>query len=186
MHHKYRTIVADPPWPETGGGVKGGRRGADRHYPLMRVADIKAMADQVKALVSDEGCHLYLWTTNTYHPAAEEVMAAWGFKHCTAITWGKTNKDGSIAMGLGQYYRGATEHCLFGVTGRLPYRMTRDALGNLKRAQGSTLILAPRRKHSQKPDLLMDMAELVSHPPRIELFARSKRLGWDVWGNEVS
>lgn len=181
--HSYATIVADPPWPETGAGVKGGRRGADRHYPLMKLVEIAALAPFVQSLVSPEGCHLYLWVTNAYLPQGLTVMAAWGFDYRTCIVWGKVKADGTPTMGLGQYFRGASELCLFGVCGHLPYRMTLDE--EPKRAQGRTLILAARHDHSQKPDALLDMAELVSHPPRLEMFARRHRLGWDAWGDEV-
>ncbi len=170
----YSTIVADPPWPEIGGGKIV--RGAQAHYPLMPVKEIMGMGEWVKTLVSPEGCHLYLWVTNNYLHHGLHVMEAWGFDYKTTVTWVKDR------FGLGQYFRGQTEHCLFGVCGHLPYRMTSG--DEPKRAQGRTLILAPRQEHSQKPDALMDMAELVSHPPRLELFARSKRQGWDSWGNE--
>ena len=88
---RYCTIVADPPWPETGAGVKGGRRGADRHYPLMSVKDILAMGPQVKALRGEEGCHLYLWVTNNFLPAGLQVMEAWGFTYKTIVTWAKVS-----------------------------------------------------------------------------------------------
>ncbi len=171
----YCTIVADPPWPEYGGGKI--KRGADRHYPLMSIAEICSLGNKVKALRGEEGCHLYLWVTNNYLPAGLEVMRAWGFEYKTCITWGKVKEDGTPTLGLGQYFRGASEHCLFGVYGHLPYRMTDG--DDPKRGQGRTLILAPRQEHSQKPEALLDMAELVSHPPRLELFARRQRLGWD-------
>jgi len=87
-------------------------------------------------------------------------------------------------MGIGQYFRGASEHCLFGTYGHLPYRMTDGA--DSKRGQGRTLILAPRQEHSQKPVGLLEMAELVSHPPGLEMFARVKRPGWDAWGDGVA
>ena len=40
-------------------------------------------------------------------------------------------------------------------------------------------------KHSKKPELFQDIIELQSNKPRIELFARRNRDGWDVWGDEV-
>ena len=177
----YCTIVADPPWPEYGGGKI--RRGANKHYSLMSLDEIKALGEQVKAWRSPEGCHLYLWVTNNYLPAGLDVMKAWGFDFRTCITWGKTTEAGAPAIGLGQYFRGASEHCLFGVYGHLPYRMTGG--DDPKRGQGRTLILSPRQEHSRKPDALIDMAEVVSHPPRLEMFAREHRLGWEVWGNET-
>ena len=80
----YCTIVADPPWPEQGGGKI--RRGADRHYPLMTVREIEHLEFKIMPLRSEEGCHLYLWVTNNYLPAGLEVMKAWGFVYKTVIT----------------------------------------------------------------------------------------------------
>jgi N6-adenosine-specific RNA methylase IME4 len=39
-----------------------------------------------------------------------------------------------------------------------------------------------RGQHSQKPPAALDMIERVSPAPRVELFARAQRLGWDSWG----
>lgn len=72
-------------------------------------------------------------------------------------------------------YRHAHELCLFGVRGKAP-----AAVHNL-----STVIFAPRGKHSAKPEELQDRAELLSPRPRLELFARRPRAGWVTWGNEV-
>jgi len=83
-------------------------------------------------------------------------------------------------FGLGQYFRGITEHCLFGVKGVLPYK-TFDG----KRQQGVTGFGAPRTKHSVKPEDMRRMIEKVSYASYIELFARKETSGWDVWGNEV-
>ena len=153
----------------------------------MTLQEIKALAPLVKEWTHPVGCHLYLWVTNNHLPDGLEVMKAWGFDFKTMITWGKITNEGIPAIGLGQYFRGATEHCLFGTSGFLPYRMTmgREPEAVPKRAQGRTLILVPRQEHSQKPQTLMDMVELVSHPPYLEMFARTKRLGWEAWGLEA-
>lgn len=166
---KYNTIYADPPWMEQGGGQI--KRGADRHYPLMKTVDIKRMP---VADIAEENCHLYLWTTNNFLTDALEVMEAWGFRYVTMITWVKDR------VGLGQYYRGITEHCLFGVKGSFPYKMD-----NGKRLQGRTVIMAPKARHSEKPKEMRQWIEMVSYAPYIELFARQQNPGWDVWGNEV-
>ena len=167
----YKTLYIDPPWPESGGGRI--RRGADRHYQLMTVKQIKALP--VASLADPEGCHLYLWTTNNYLPASLECVTAWGFEYVTCITWLKDR------IGLGQYYRGLTEHCLFATTKkRLPYK-TQDG----KRCQGVTGFAEPKREHSVKPVKMREMIERVSYAPRLELFARREVPGWDCWGNEV-
>lgn len=91
---KYKTIYADPPWSEHGGGKI--KRGADRHYPLMKTEDICNLPI-IKDIV-DDNAHLYLWATNNFLQDAFKVVDAWG-------------------------YRGITEHCLFCVRGNLPYKV---------------------------------------------------------------
>ena len=162
---KYKCILADPPWYERGGGKI--KRGADRHYPLMKTSEIIKLSDMVQTL-ADDSCHLYLWTTNNFLKDALTVSDTWGFRYITMITWAKDR------IGLGQYFRGQTEHCLFCVRGKLP------AVD-----KSTTLLIAPRRKHSEKPDQMYNIIETVSPGPRIELFARTKREGWDSWGNEL-
>lgn len=168
---RFGAILADPPWPERGGGKI--KRGADRHYPLMSVREIAALPVAALALPDS---HLYLWVTNNYLPAGLEVMAAWDFRYVTMITWAKEGN-----AGLGQYFRGKTEHVLFGVRGQPPYKVNADG----KRGQGVTLITAPRGAHSAKPEALRQMIERVSYGPYVELFARRAYPGWSRWGNEV-
>ena len=169
---KYQIIYADPPWFESGGGVI--KRGADAHYPLMRTSDIASLP--VKSIV-DTNCHLYLWVTNNHLDDGLFVMGCWGFAYKTMITWMKNRQ------GLGQYFRGITEHCLFGVRGMLPYKIVDG-----KRQQGLTGFYAERTVHSRKPEEMRQMIDRVSYQPgyeRIELFARQQTDGWDTWGNQV-
>lgn len=166
----YKTILADPPWNESGGGKI--KRGADKHYPLLKTKEIMSLP---VAQLADDNSHLYLWVTNGHLPDGLAVLSAWGFQYKTTITWAKDR------FGIGQYFRGQTEHVLFGVRGNIPYRTRADG----KRAQGRTLITAPRQAHSQKPEEMRAMIQVVSPGPYLELFAREKAPGWDVWGNEV-
>jgi N6-adenosine-specific RNA methylase IME4 len=174
MSLKYQTIYADPPWNESGGGKIC--RGAQRHYPLMKTRDICALP--VGAL-ADANAHLYLWVTNNFLQDGFEVCEAWGFRYITLITWAKDK------IGLGQYFRGQTEHCIFAVRGNIPYRTHLNEKGKEVRSQGSTLLRADRKIHSRKPDAMRTAIQLVSPPPYLELFARESAPGWDVWGNQV-
>ena len=169
---KYKTIYADPAWSEVGGGKI--KRGADRHYPVMKTKDIIKMKDMINK-VSEDNSHLYLWVTNTFLKDGFKVMEEWGYRYITTITWAKDR------FGLGQYFRGQTEHCLFGVKGKIPYKIL-----NGKRQQGTTLITAKRTKHSKKPDQMYEYIEKVSYGNYLELFARNAREGWDSWGNEIN
>jgi N6-adenosine-specific RNA methylase IME4 len=165
----YRTIYADPPWMERGSGQIV--RGAQRHYPLMST---DAICDLPIAMLADSNAHLYLWVTNNFLSDGFRVCKAWGFRYVTLITWAKDR------IGLGQYFRGQTEHCMFAVRGNLPYKSIDG-----KRAQGTTLISAARSAHSAKPIEMRQLVELVSYAPRLELFARESIDGWDRFGNEV-
>jgi N6-adenosine-specific RNA methylase IME4 len=179
----YGTVLADPAWLERGGGQI--KRGADRHYALMKTRDIAALPVGEWAAPD---AHLYLWVTNTFLEDGFLVLKAWGFRYITTITWVKDK------MGIGQYYRGMTEHVLFGVRGQPPYRMREDG----KRAQGRTVIFgaedgpdlpaafeAARGAHSVKPEAMRRIVESVSAGPYLEMFARRAAPGWDLWGNEV-
>ena len=168
---KYKTIYADPPWLERGGGKI--KRGADRHYPLMKTQDIIQLPVQK---ISEDNAHLYLWVTNNFLKDGLLVMEEWGFRYVTTITWMKDR------IGLGQYFRGITEHCLFGVRGVLPYKLDPIDGG---RMQGVTGFHAEKGEHSEKPEKMRKMIERVSYPEYIELFARQHACGWDCWGDEA-
>lgn len=173
---KYKTIYIDPPWEEKGGGKI--KRGADKHYKTMSVKEIKALP--IPRLADLNGCHLYMWVTNNFLEKAFEILKEWGFEYITIITW---NKD---RFGLGQYYRGITEHCLFARTKKcLPYKSALLPNGKKKRCQGVTGFYEEKTIHSRKPIKMREMIEKVSYEPRIELFARQYADGWDCWGNEV-
>ena len=170
MIKKFCTVYADPPWMESGGGKI--KRGADRHYSLMKTKDIINL--EVPKIIMPNA-HLYLWTTNNFLEDALKVMYSWGFTYKTTITWIKDR------IGLGQYFRGLTEHCLFGVKGNLPYKIVDG-----KRQQGVTGFYAPKSKHSEKPEEMRQMIERVSYPNYVELFARKKHQGWTSWGDEIN
>lgn len=171
----YKTIYADPPWNEVGGGKI--KRGADKHYPLMKTKDIIIVMQGVLINQIDKNAHLYLWATNNHLPDALEVISALDFRYITCITWFKEGR-----YGLGQYFRGKTEHCLFAVKGTLPYKVHPETG---KRIQGVTGFMAPRQEHSVKPIQMREMIEKVSYGPYLELFARGKLPeNWDGWGLE--
>jgi N6-adenosine-specific RNA methylase IME4 len=172
---KYKTILADPPWLERGGGKI--KRGADRHYPLMKTEAICDLGKPLQQYIEDDA-HLYLWVTNNFIPDGLEVMNAWGFRYITCITWAKDK------IGLGQYFRGQTEQLFFGVRGRGRAVQKTDPLTE-KLHRGKTLLTAPRTKHSKKPPEARDLVEYVSEGPYLELFARERAPGWFIWGNEL-
>lgn len=184
----YKTIYMDPPWRLIGGkGARSFRSGAGANhvYDTMRQSDLLALAVEVRR-VTAPAAHLYMWSTNNFLPDALELVEAYGFKHVTMVTWGKTT-----GAAMGQYYRSNTEQCLFAVRGSLPYKLkvevTAAQVKGLAREQGSTLLLAPRTglRHSEKPAEMRDTIERVSHGPFLELFGRRVPRNWDAIGNEL-
>lgn len=178
----YQTIVADPPWPQKGAGALRGREGwhdstgasKEMPYSTMSLDDIKAMP------VGDlaDAAHLYLWTTNGFLDDAFDVMRSWGFSYSTLLVWAKNPMGG----GLGGAYGISTEYVLFGRKGTLPaLSKVRGTWFNWKRPYDER----GKPKHSAKPPEFFDMVETVSPGPRVELFARSARQGWDVWGDQA-
>lgn len=166
----YNTILADPPWRQTLMGRR--RRPRDPHnaqslpYPTMTVSEIKALAIGDYAT---PGCHLWLWTTNQFLRQGFEVMEAWGFTYLAPITWVKPS-------GCGNYFVHRTQTLLFGYKEKCKFPQARYQ---------PNVIFAGIGNHSQKPLAAYDLIEKVSPTPRLELFARKRRIGWDVWGNEI-
>jgi N6-adenosine-specific RNA methylase IME4 len=165
--NRYRTIVADPPWvvhqPPT--WTSGPNRALP--YPTMTVEAITALP---VADLADESAHLYVWTINRYVEDTYSIVRAWGFKPSTLLTWCKR----PIGMGVGGAYALTTEHVLF----------ARRGTGAFEQREPTSWWEWPRGKHSAKPEAFLDMVERVSPGPRLEMFARRARFGWDYWGNE--
>ena len=170
---KYSTILADPPWNQSGGGKY--KRGADRHYPLMKEYQIKStMKLELDGKITDDA-HLYLWVTNNHLPQGLRIIESLGFRYITNLVWAKSY------FGLGRYFRGQHELCLFAVKGR--GFSNRTNVNNVSSLIGKSLIKPTR--HSEKPKQIYDLIESRSQGPYFEMFARKKRSGWDSWGDEI-
>lgn len=171
----YSIIHADPAWAFENWSEKGEGRNANQHYETMSVEELCALP--VGHLASGD-CALFLWVVDPLLDRAFEVMRAWGFRYVTrAFEWAKQNPSGEgWHMGTGYYTRANPETCLLGMTGSLP-RLDRGV---------RKLVVEPVRQHSRKPDRIADdIVRLFGDLPRVELFARTRREGWDAWGNEV-
>lgn len=172
---KYGVIYADPPWQYKVYSKKGMGRSAESHYPTMNIEDIKALP---AGQLADKDCALFLWVTFPCLLEGIEVLKAWGFTYKTvAFVWVKQNrKADSLFWGMGYWTRSNVEICLLGTKGR-PKR---------KDAGIHQVIISNVEEHSKKPQEVRErIIRLMGDVPRIELFAREKAAGFDVWGNEV-
>ena len=172
---KYNIIYADPPWSYKDKALAG-NRGACCKYDTQSKDWIENL--QVKSITADE-CVLFMWVTMPKLNECFDVIKSWGFEYKTvAFTWIKKNKIAdSLFWGMGRWTRANAELCLLGTKGR-PKRIN---------AGVHSVIESKIEEHSKKPDeTKVRIIELLGDLPRIELFARQKTVGWDVWGNEVN
>lgn len=181
MMTKYKTIVVDPPWKYGvwgKGSYKMYEKGYTDHtgrprplpYPHMSIDEIKKLPIDK---ISDDNCELYLWTTQKYLPVSFEIINFWKFKYCTTLTWCKAPKG----TGQGGVFCPTTEFIIHARRGKMPKVTRVDTTWWLTKR--------PNNNHSKKPDFFQDLIETVTEEPRLEMFARRERKGWDVWGNEV-
>ncbi len=177
----FQTLVADPPWPYAD-RLPGKGRGAEKHYPTLSITEIGRFP--LPAMARDSW--LFLWTTGAFLAPAFDVMRWWGFQDTGAqIVWRKTGSPiervgrrvefTAPRIGMGRTVRMEHEYVLIGRRGR-PAR----SAGNVR-----SVIEAPVRGHSEKPDEVYAEIERLVSGPYVELFARRARPGWAVFGNEV-
>lgn len=173
----FSTVLADPPWrfANRTGKVAPEHRRLDR-YSTMSLDAIKALS--VKDVLAPTA-HLYLWVPNALLPDGLDVMSAWGFRYVSNIVWAKRRIDGGPdGRGVGFYFRNVTELLLFGVRGSMRTLAPGRSQVNM--------IETRKREHSRKPDEQYGLIESCSPGAYLEMFARHKRPGWTVWGDESS
>ena len=172
---KYSIIYSDCPWEYRVWSKKGQGRSAESHYPTMSIEAIRALP---VSEIAAPYCALFLWITFPTLREAFTVIDAWGYTYKTvAFTWVKQNQKAlSLFWGTGHWTRANAEIYLLATKGS-PKRVS---------ANVHQVVMSPIERHSKKPDEVRDrIMALMGDLPRIELFARQKTPGWDVWGNEV-
>ena len=175
MQKKYNIILADPPWSIAATAQIPSGRPNSRPYVAMRMVDIFSLP--ISEIAEKDSC-LFLWATSPLIPEALFCMRSWGFEYkCVAFTWIKRNtKADSLFWGMGWWTRSNPEFCLLGTRGS-PKRDAKNV---------HSVIDTKIEEHSKKPEEVKNKIVLLcGDKPRIELFARTKTVGWDVWGNEI-
>jgi len=165
LHGSFDVIVIDPPWQYSSRAQDNSHR-ARNPYPDMSLDEIEILP---VAEHSNDNAILWLWTTNAFLRAAFKLMDSWDFEQKTMLTWAKDR------MGIGDWLRGQTEHCLLAIRGRPIVTLTNQ----------TTLLVAPMREHSRKPDEFYHLVESLCPGTKLEMFARQSRPGWQSWGLET-
>lgn len=188
----FDVIVVDPPWSygQPTQDIMRNRGNAARHYTTIGKGGAgeinRRTGEGVQEIIDSapvsawaaKNSHCYLWTTNPKLPFAFAVLTAWGFEYKTTLTWVKTTAANEVLRGgMGWFFRGATEHVLFGVRGNKPIPAS---------VRQPNVLLANRGRHSEKPNDFYALLDTIYPTERkLDVFARRMREGWHVYGDEI-
>lgn len=159
----FDVIVIDPPWPYGTKYDADGRRAANP-YPEMSLDEIASID-----LPASKDCVLWLWTTHKFMRYSFELIDKWGFRDVAILTWAKNR------MGLGAWLRSKSEFCIMAVKGNPKVNLTNQ----------TTILEAPMREHSRKPDEFYQMVDELCVGYKIDWFSRETRQGWAQYGNDT-
>lgn len=180
---KYKIGYIDPPWSWKAWSDKGDGKSAVQHYDCMSVDDIAALPISE---MFEQDAAIFVWVVQAMLPDALKLIAAWGFTFKTvAFAWVKikgkqdrlfyTGED--VKIGMGYHTRAGFEQCWLATRGKGYERLSKGE---------PQVIFAPLREHSRKPDEVANaIVRLCGDVPRIEIFARTTRPGWQSWGNQT-
>ncbi len=188
----WKTALLDPPWEERGSGKI--KRGAQKHYPLLKTKEMPGVIRASGLWTPNEDAHVYCWVTNNFLPDGLWLLNELGARYITNVAWTKKRP------GIGRYFRGKHELLLFATIGRgWAVRTAPNDIESTIDTEDDDQYFADgdsveaehemengKRKHSAKPKIFYDMIESRSQGPYTEFFARSLRPGWVSWGNDVS
>jgi len=174
----FSAVIIDPPW-RFSGGVKS----RPQHYPRMSLPEVMALP--VRSLLLPEGGRVFLWITAPLMHRVPEIAKAWRLRYSSMIPWIKlwNGEDGmfvyadSIARGTGFEVMGNAEYCVI---------LKAGTPASIKGKPFSGVWVEPRREHSRKPANLHAEIEARIAGPYCEIFAREKRPGWVLFGNETN
>lgn len=204
MNKKFSLIYADPAWEWLARSPKGEGRSAKNHYQVTTLEDMKRLP--VSSIAADRSV-LVMWVIDPMLEQALELGEAWGFERKTVgFYWVKTNKKSPIefdgnrissirfevkeksvfSMGLGYYTRANPEQAWIFTRKKDKEKGIVGGGIPVKDKGVPRLIVSPVGRHSEKPEeAAIRLERLFGDVPRVELFARKRRPGWEAWGNEV-
>ncbi len=176
---KYDVILADPPWYYAHSTHKYELNAPYRLIPDDEMKTFRGVTDNL----ADPGV-LFMWSTLPRLDFAFDVLQAWGLAYRgMPWIWVKTNKDGSVMGAKGPQTNTVKNTC------EVVIAASHSKTSRIPKTSDQTIrnaLFAQRREHSRKPDEVHEYLDRMYPDARkLELFARRKRPGWDVWGDEV-
>lgn len=173
----YDLIYADPPWKQSRGGKKAVRAsssGMALPYSTTSIEEIEQLLKQFTEKQPDNAI-MFMWTIDKYLHESEQMAKRLGYKLHARMVWNKvTGIPAAFTIRYGH------EYLLYLYKGKLT-PVAKDERGKIH-----SVFTEQVKRHSQKPDIAYEIIErLYPNLTKIELFARRKRPGWDVWGDQA-
>lgn len=168
---RYSTIVIDPPWPMKKIEREVRPNQVEFDYPTMDYEQLRSWGRQHVIPIMADDCHFLMWTTHKFLPMALRLFDDYGIKYVLTMVWHKPG--GFQPVGLPQYN---CEFVIYGRNGAPTFVDTKSF---------NCCFEAARREHSRKPDEFYDVIRRVTAEPRIDVFSREVREGFDQFGNET-
>lgn len=161
---QFDLIYIDPPWESKSGQTRGT---PEQHYNTM---DDNSIIDMNLPMADD--CIVFLWTIASMQKQAFECLESWGLKYKTQMIWDKES------IGVGYWTR--TQHEILFIATKGNVGAPAPSLVK------SSVYREKKTKHSAKPEYFRKLIESY-YPVRkkLEMFARTKREGWEAWGNDL-
>lgn len=174
---KYDLIYTDPPWKQSKGGLRKVRPKQNRNldYITMSIDDIFDIQKMVLDEHTNKNHIVFMWAIDKYLPEIELNMKMLGYKLHARMIW---NKGNGVAPAFTIRY--SHEYLLW------YYQKKMITIDETQRGKWTTVLNEKSSGHSIKPKIVYDFIESIYHNAlKIEMYARYKRSGWDVWGNEI-
>ncbi|MBA7579586.1 hypothetical protein ES695_00015 [Candidatus Atribacteria bacterium 1244-E10-H5-B2] len=166
---KWNVLYADPPW-NYGDKLIEGYGAAEHHYNSMTIQELCDL--NIRNIAADDAV-LFLWVTSPILPECFSVINAWGFEYSASFIWDK------IKHNWGHYNSVRHEFLLICTKGSFPKQ--NDEL------EDSVISIERSKEHSEKPEYFRKLIEkMYPNSKKIELFARRKTEGWQVWGAGIN
>lgn len=187
---QFGLIYADPAWQYTMYSDKGYEKSPDAHYTCMTIDELQNLRDSIMWAAAPD-CVMFMWAVWPMMPQAIDLLKHYGFTYKTGGDWNKITVHGKQSFGTGYIFRTATEPFIIGTRGqpKIKNRRTRNCLftGEVPEdlSQLGITISSLRREHSRKPDEMADLLMELFEGRYLEMFARTRRPGWEVAGNET-
>nr|WP_136252854.1 MT-A70 family methyltransferase [Ningiella ruwaisensis] len=160
---KYPLIYADPPWRYE---TATENRKIENQYPTMSIDEICELD-----VPAADNCILFMWVTTAMMEKCFDVLKSWGFKYRASAVWDKQK------MGMGYFFRVQHEFLIVATKGDIP---TPEPQNRFR-----SIFSTPSTKHSAKPEQVIEAIEkMYPELEKLEMFCRSPREGWNVWGNQ--